>query len=125
MRIVAMQVAVGLLVAVSLYILRGWEQAYAALVGAMIGVLPSYYLGNRIFGAEQGASGDDLLRQIYVAEMMKLGFTVALFLISILLLDVEFTIVLCTYAAVVAVNWLAMKFTDLGVKAPAQSSDAS
>ena len=43
-----MQVGVGLTIAAGLFLLSGWNQAYAALAGTLIGVLPSYYLGNRI-----------------------------------------------------------------------------
>ena len=125
MRIVATQVAVGLVIAVVLFLIKGWGEAYSALAGTLIGVLPSYYLGNRIFGSSSGASGDILLKQIYVAEMMKLGFTVALFLITILILDAIFSIVLAAYAAVVAVNWIAMKVANLGAKATVETNDAS
>ena len=125
MRIVAAQVVVGLAIAVGLFFGKGWNQAYSALAGTLIGVLPSYYLGNRIFGAPGGASGDVLLKQIYVAEMIKLGFTVALFLITILILDAIFSIVLCTYAAVVAVNWIAMRASNLGAKAAVDTNNAS
>ena len=118
-----MQVGVGLTIAAGLFLLSGWNQAYAALVGTLIGVLPSYYLGNRIVGAQiVAASGDLLLKQIYVAEMMKLGMTVALFIISIMLLDAKFSIVVSTYAAVVAVNWFAMRAAGLSERAPAQPS---
>ena len=113
------------MIAVVLFLLKGWGEAYSALAGTLIGVLPSYYLGNRIFGSSSGASGDVLLKQIYVAEMMKLGFTVALFLITILILDAIFSIVLATYAAVVAVNWIAMKVANLGAGAPVETNDAS
>ena len=120
MRVIAMQVGVGLTIAAGLFLLSGWNQAYAALAGTLIGVLPSYYLGNRIVGSKGVASRDMLLKQIYVAEMMKLGMTVALFIISILLLDAKFSIVVSTYAAVVAVNWLAMRAAGLSERAPAQ-----
>lgn len=116
MGIIAMQTVVGILIAIGLFFIKGWGEAYSALTGALIAVLPSYYLGNRIFGVNDATSGDVLLRQIYVAEMIKLAFTVALFLITILMLDAKFSIVMGTYATIVAVNWLAMKFSDLGEK---------
>ncbi|MGR8949511.1 MAG: ATP synthase subunit I [Gammaproteobacteria bacterium] len=130
MRIIAVQVGVGLTIAASLFLLKGWNEAYSALAGALVGVLPSYYLGNRITGCTGTASGDVMLKQIYVAEMMKLGMTVALFLITIFLLDAKFSIVVSTYAAVVSVNWLAMRFTGLhertaSEQAPVQSNNAS
>ena len=125
MRIIAAQVMVGLVIAVGLFFIKGWDEAYAALAGTMIGVLPSYYLGNRIFGSGSGASGDMLLKQIYVAEMMKLGFTVALFLITILILDADFSIVLCTYAAVTAVNWVAMRLSNLSAETTMNTNEAS
>ena len=124
MRIVAAQLAVGLVIVAGLFLLDGKEKAYAALAGTLIGVLPSYYLGNRIFGVSGGASGDVMLKQIYVAEMMKLGFTVALFLITIVVLDADFFVVVCTYAVVAAVNWVAMRVCNLGVTT-GESNEAS
>lgn len=123
MKIVGIQVSIGILIAIGLLFFKGWSEAYSALTGALIGVLPSYYLGNRIFSAgDSSATGDLLLKQIYVAEMMKLGFTVALFLITILFIDARFTIVVSVYGAVVAVNWFAMKFADLNERPVVASS---
>jgi F0F1-type ATP synthase assembly protein I len=125
MKIIGIQVLIGLLMAIGLLFFKGLDAAYSVLVGVLIGVLPSYYLGSRMFGADSVTSGDLLLKQIYVAEMMKLGFTVALFLITILFVDAKFPMVLCGYAAVVAVNWLAMKFSDLGVAASPTVTEAN
>ena len=114
MKIIGIQVLIGLLLAIGLLFFKGWDEAYSVLTGVLIGVLPSYYLGSRMFGGNHVTSGDLLLKQIYVAQMMKLGFTIALFLITILFIDAKSLMVLCGYTAVVAVNWLAMKFSDLG-----------
>lgn len=117
MKIIGIQVSIGLLITIGLLSFNGWYEAYSALTGTLIAVLPSYYLGNRIFSANIGAAtGDLLLKQIYIAEMMKLGLTVALFLLSILLTNAKFSIVLSTYALVVAVNWFAMRYADLAEK---------
>lgn len=114
MKIVGIQVLIGLLITFGLLFFKGWYEAYSALTGSLIGVLPSYYLGNRMFSTTTSeASGDLLLKQIYIAEMMKLGLTVALFLISILVVDAKFSIVIIAYVAVTAVNWFAMRFADL------------
>ena len=80
LRIVAAQIAVGLLIALALFVLQGQFQGYSALVGALIAALPNYYLVVRMFQRRGSDSAEDLLRNVYVAEMVKIVFTVSLFL---------------------------------------------
>jgi F0F1-type ATP synthase assembly protein I len=54
------------------------------------------------------------LRGIYTGELLKIAFTIALFVIAIRLLDVMFLLVVASYLAMVAVNWLALLFIDVG-----------
>lgn len=114
LRIVAAQISIGLLIAVGLFFVGGWHESYSALAGALIATLPSYYLANRMFRYGNSTSVEDVLKNIYVAEMLKIGMTVALFVIAIIALNVNFAVVVGVYAAVVAVNWLGIRLADLG-----------
>ena len=116
--LIASQLGIGVATAAILWWLLGSPAAYSALVGAIIGVVPNYYLAGRMFGQRPGATPAEALRAIYTGEFVKFGFTAALFVIAIVLLDVDFLIVVLTYVAMVAVNWLALLVIDLG-EAPA------
>ena len=111
--VIASQLAVAIAIAFVLAFAIGQEAAYSALVGALIGVIPNYYLAGRLLRRERGATPERSLRNIYVGEFIKIAFTVALFVIAIMLMDVGFLVVIATYVAIVAVNWFALLVVDL------------
>ena len=119
--LVAGQIGVVVLIAAVLAVVMGSNGAYAALVGGLVGVLPNYYLARRLVRRQRGATPEQALHQIYVGELIKITFTAAMFVIAIKLLNVNFLIVVLTYIATVAVNWLAFLFVDLG-EAPREKS---
>lgn len=104
-------------------LLGGSYAAYSALSGGLIGVIPSFYLAARMSGRRGGAGAEQALRRIYVGEMVKIAFTVALFIIAIVLLNADFLIVLLAYAATVAVNWVVVAIADIG-ETPRRDSTA-
>ena len=112
--LVAGQIGVVAVIAAVLAVVMGNSGAYAALVGGLVGVLPNYYLARRMARRQRGATPEQALHQIYVGELIKIAFTAAMFVIAIKLLNVNFLIVVLTYIATVAVNWLAFLFADLG-----------
>ena len=112
--LVAGQIGVVAIIAAGLAVVMGSSGAYAALVGGLVGVLPNYYLARRMARRQRGATPEQALHQIYVGELIKIAFTAAMFVIAIKLLNVNFLIVVLTYIATVAVNWLAFLFADLG-----------
>lgn len=108
------QVAVGLCLAAALAIFVDGRAGYSALVGAGIGILPSYYLALRMFRRPATMSAEKALRSIYLGEGIKVVFTVALFIIAMRLLDVDLMIVGGGYFATVVANWIAALRADLG-----------
>ena len=111
--VVAAQLGMAAVIATVLGVVTGSGGAYAALVGGLVGVLPNYFLARRLTRRARGATAEQALHQIYVGELIKIAFTAALFVIAIMLLNVNFPIVVLTYLATVAVNWLAVLFVDL------------
>lgn len=112
--VVAGQIAVALAAALVLTVFLGDRSGYSALVGAGIGILPNYYLAVRLFKRDRPMSAEKALRSLYLGEGIKVVFTVALFVLAMRILDVELLVVALTYAATVAVNWVAVLFADLG-----------
>lgn len=112
--VIASQLGVGIVIALSLAVVLGQYAAYSALVGALIGVVPNYYLGVRILRGQREATPEESLRGIYIGEYIKIAFTAALFVTAIMLLNVAFLIVIATYIATAAVNWVAVLVVDLG-----------
>ncbi|MCP5143613.1 MAG: ATP synthase subunit I [Gammaproteobacteria bacterium] len=111
-RIVAAQVVCGLAIVLGMLVFKGAHAAYSALVGAAIGVIPSFYLARRMFRPSAEPSARGAVRNIYMAESLKILLTVALFVIALLALKVDFLVVVLTYIAIMAVHWLALLFPE-------------
>ena len=85
----------------------------SALVGGLIAVLPSYYLATRMLSRREELSAADSLRNNYVGSVIKIVYTVALFVLVIFSLEINFLILISTYFAVVLTNWFGLVFMDL------------
>lgn len=114
MQLIAGQLVLALTIAAALRLTLGGAAGYAALVGGLVGVVPNFYLALRMARSGGNAVAEMALRTIYVGELIKIAFTVAMFVIAIVLLDANFLIVVLTYIATVAVNWFAFLLVDLG-----------
>lgn len=112
--IVAVQAGVALAVAALALLWAGPFLARSALVGGLIGVLPSFYLAQRVFRVADDALPGERLRAMYVGSGMKIALSVALFVIAIIALDVHFGAVLATYAATASVYWFALLLPGRG-----------
>ncbi|MGE0384403.1 MAG: ATP synthase subunit I [Gammaproteobacteria bacterium] len=108
LRIVAAQVGVTLLLAVLLWPLCGGRIAYSALVGGVIGAIPSYYVALRVFRGRAAQAPDGMLRAFYGAEFGKIVLSGALFVIAFVALDVNGLAVIGGYTAAASVYWLAL-----------------
>jgi len=114
MRLLAAQSLAAVALTLLLGVWLGKTAAVSALVGTVIAIVPNFYLARRLLRRGPGATPSESLRGIYTGELLKIAFTIALFVIAIRLLDVVFLIVVASYLAMVAVNWLALLFIDVG-----------
>lgn len=114
MRLLVAQSLTAAALTVLLGLWLGKTAGLSALVGTVIAVVPNFYLARRLLRQGPGASPSESLRGIYTGELLKIAFTLALFVIAIRLLDVVFLIVVAGYLAMVAINWLALLFIDVG-----------
>jgi len=112
-QLLAGQTLVAVTISIVLMVAFGSQVAYAALVGAFIGIVPNWHLADRMLRPNRNVGPEQLLRQIYFGEFIKIAFTVALFVMTIVLLDVSFLVVIGVYLAIVAVNWMLLPIVDL------------
>jgi ATP synthase protein I len=89
----------------------------SALVGGVIAVLPSYYLAKRMLSRRKELSAADSLHNNYVGSVIKIVYTVALFLLVIISLEVNFLILISAYFVVVLTNWFGLVFMDFSESA--------
>jgi ATP synthase protein I len=111
-KVITAQLAVALGIAALATVLGGVHAGYSALVGAVISVIPSFYLAVRMFRMDPSAPAERILRGMYLGETIKVLLTLALFVIALRLLDVDLLVVGLTYLASVAVYWLALLFPE-------------
>ena len=114
LQLTASQIAVALVLAAILSVTAGSSAAYSVMVGALIAIMPNYYLGGRMLKRAREATAEASLRGIYAGEFVKIAFTAALFVIAIRLLDIDFLMVVAGYLTMVAVNGVAFRLVDLG-----------
>lgn len=113
LKVVAGQLVAGIAVIAVMLLLGGKHAGYSALVGTLIGTLPNYYLMVRIFRWEPTDTPESLLKRVYLGESIKLIFTTALFVIALVMMDVNFALVIVAYAATAAAHGIALRYVDL------------
>lgn len=117
MQLVLYQLLLTLGVGLVMALLASVMAGKSALVGGLIAVLPSYYLATRMLSRREELSAADSLRNNYVGSVIKIVYTVALFVLVIFSLEINFLILISTYFAVVLTNWFGLVFMDLSESA--------
>lgn len=83
------------------------ESMLDAAMGAMIGYLPQVVFGYLVFMYQGARQQANLVKMMFVAEGVKFGLTVVLFVLVFVLVQPSNPIsLLSTYAAVVLLHWL-------------------
>ncbi|WP_240481067.1 ATP synthase subunit I [Ectothiorhodospira sp. BSL-9] len=90
------------------YLAGGSETAWAALVGGLISFISTAYFAFRVFSGRRGRPAKTIVRSFYVGETQKIFLTVALFVVAIVWLEVEFLPMFLTYMAGLMAFWLAL-----------------
>jgi ATP synthase protein I len=109
-RIILVQVAVAILIALLMLVIQGVTAAVSALVGGAIGFLTSLVYAKKML-APPGSEAKKIIRAHYSAEAYKLIFTILLFsLVFTQYKEVDALPLFATYAATLAVYWVALIF---------------
>lgn len=102
------QAGVGAALAAVWQVARGGSSGAAALLGALIAVVPGLYFARRLLRYGTDASPKRVARSLYLGELGKLALTAAMFLVAALAFGEHFLPVLTTYVACLGCYWLAM-----------------
>ncbi|MFP4080658.1 MAG: ATP synthase subunit I [Ectothiorhodospira sp.] len=90
-------------------VLGGAATAWAAATGGVISLVATAWFALRVFsGGSRGRPAKAMMRGFYVGEMQKILLTVALFVVAIAWLEVEFLPMFMTYMAGLMAFWLAL-----------------
>lgn len=105
-RIAASQFAIAGVFAAGFGLGLGLQAGLSALVGGTVNALANLYLAHRVFGGD--TSPQAILKNLYIGEFVKIGLTVALFVLALMTLDLAFLPLFVTYAATLFAFWIAL-----------------
>jgi len=109
-RIIIVQVAVTLVIALAMLVIQDFTSAVSAFVGGAIGFLTSLIYAKKML-APPGSEAKKIIRAHYSAEAYKLIFTILLFsLVFTQYKEVQALPLFTAYAATLAVYWVALIF---------------
>ena len=96
-------------------LLFGAKAAYSGFVGGLIWLLPNYYLVEGLTKLDRSLEPGDRLRKIYVKSAIKLLYSVALFVIAIVILQVDFLIAVAIYLILTLASGISFKYSELSL----------
>lgn len=109
-RIILVQVAVAVVIALMMLLISGVTAAVSAFLGGAIGFLTSLVYAKKML-APPGSEAKKIIRAHYSAEAYKLIFTILLFsLVFTQYKEVHALSLFASYAATLAVYWIALIF---------------
>ena len=109
-RIILVQVAVAVVIALLMLCIQGLTAAVSAFVGGAIGFLTSLVYAQKML-APPGSDAKKIIRAHYSAEAYKLIFTILLFsLVFTQYKEVHALSLFAAYAATLTVYWVALIF---------------
>ena len=106
LKLLVVQVGVGVVVAVGFWGIRGTIAGYSALLGSLISAAPNAFLALRLAVPRRDPGAHALVRAAYIGELGKLALTVLLF-------SLVFTLVRPLSAAALFVAFIATQLVTL------------
>jgi len=79
LKVLAVQIGVGVVLAVVFWVLQGHVAGYSALLGSLTCVIPNAFLALRLVVPRQDPGARALIRAAYIGEIGKLAITVLMF----------------------------------------------
>jgi len=108
MSVVLGQAAITVVAAAICFAVWGRVAGLSALAGGGISAVASAVLALFGFGSPAGAPAERVARSFYVGEAVKIGVTVTLFIVTILVMKVSFAALFGAYIATLFVYWIAL-----------------
>ena len=85
LKVLVLQIGIGVVLAAALWGLYGHVAGYSALLGSLTCVIPNAFLALRLIAPRRDPGARALVRAAYIGELGKLGLTVLMFSIVFVL----------------------------------------
>lgn len=112
--IVGWQLLITVAAALTAWLAAGVTAGWSALAGGLINVAASFYMAQRIFAAGPAATAQHWLARLWLAELLKLGITMALFALAIVVLQAAFLPLILAYMATFVAYWVGLSRIRFG-----------
>lgn len=106
-----LQLLLGVLLAALFGVLFGARTAAAAMFGAVIAVVPGFYMALHLLPSRPSRGARQQVRSLVLGQLGKVILTVGLFVAAILYFKLDFGPLLITYVACLCCYWLALIIT--------------
>lgn len=111
-RMMLFQLTLVLLIGLVLFLFFEAKTAFAGLVGGLVWLLPNYHMACGLLNLQRGLKPEDRLRKIYLKSAFKIIYSLALFLIAIIFLQVDFLVVVVVYLTLALVSGFAFRYSE-------------
>ena len=112
LKMILVQLGLILLVGLVLFLLVDVRVACSGLVGGMIWLLPNYHMAQGLMNLRRGLNPEDRLRKIYLRSAFKIIYSVALFLIAIIFLKVDFLVTAAAYLLLALSSGFSFRYSE-------------
>lgn len=80
----------------------------SALLGGLICTCANLFFAGKLFFGKRTDDPEQILRQFYRSEALKIAFTIAMFILVIKLVSIEFLPFILAYSFAAFLNWLCL-----------------
>ncbi len=120
-RIAAAQAGCGLVAGAVLWPTLGGAAAVSAVLAGAVSALSTWYMGRKVFKARV-LTAKQYLRNIYLAQMLKMALATALFCLAFALAPVHFPVFIATYALTLTLYGAALPTLKTGLETSRQNA---
>ena len=111
-RMMLFQLMLILLIGSALFLFFDAKMAFAGLVGGLVWLLPNYHMAYGLLNFQRGLKPEDRLRKIYLKSIFKIIYSLALFMIAIIFLRVDFLVAVTVYLILALVSGFAFRYSE-------------
>ena len=105
-----MQLVFTLLLTALIGLVWGFSHAFSAFLGGMICVVANLFFAGKLFLSRRNVCPDKILQNFYRSEVMKLVFTIAMFVMVFVLVKINFLIFILIYMVISLLNLFCLPF---------------
>lgn len=110
--LLVMKLATTLLIALTLLLVYGNQQAVSALLGGLVALLPTAFFARKLFQHQGARAAREIIKSFYLGEALKILISMVLFTLVFMFYEVKPLTFFVTYIVVVMNYWFTPLIID-------------